>query len=54
MVMPVHDEFIFDCPAAEADELLAAVTEACVDDSFGVHLTAGGDIWSNWGAKYEK
>jgi DNA polymerase-1 len=54
MVMPVHDEFIFDCPAAEADELLAAVTEACVDESFGVHLTAGGDIWSNWGAKYEK
>ena len=54
MVMPVHDEFIFDCPAAEADELLAAVTEACVDDSFGVHLTAGGDVWSNWGAKYEK
>lgn len=54
MVMPVHDEFIFDCPANEADELLAAVTEACVDDSFGVHLTAGGDIWSNWGAKYIK
>lgn len=52
MVLTVHDEFIFDAPADECDELLAAVEEACVDDSFGVHLTAGGEVYDNWGAKY--
>lgn len=54
MVMPVHDEFIFDAPAAEADQLLSAVEEVCFDESYGVRLTAGGDVWDNWGAKYIK
>jgi DNA polymerase-1 len=53
MVMPIHDEFIFDVPKPEAYEFMVEVMGVLNDDSFGVDLTTSGDICDNsWADKY--
>lgn len=54
LVMPIHDEFVLDAPKAEAEDLCRAVEQVCFDNSYGVDLTASGDVWDNWGEKYLK
>lgn len=52
MVLPVHDEVIFDVPKEDAADVAAVVKETMEDkDLFSVPLTAGVDITSRWGQK---
>lgn len=53
LVLPVHDEVIFDVPACEADELAAEARKVLEDhDTFAVPLTVGEDTYQRWGLKY--
>ena len=52
LILPVHDEVVFDVPAAEAQDLMHLVTEVMADDSYAVPLTAGAEIIDRWGEKY--
>lgn len=53
MVMPIHDEFLFDVPRHGAEDFMAEVLAVLQDDSFGVSLTSSGDICDNsWADKY--
>ena len=53
MLLPVHDEIIFQLPLADAREIMAEAREVMQDlHSFAVPLTAGTDIYPRWGDKY--
>jgi DNA polymerase-1 len=52
MILPVHDEVIFDVPAADAVEVAQLVKATMEETSlFAVPLTAGVDTASRWGMK---
>lgn len=52
MVLPVHDEIVFDVPAEDADEVMRGAMEIMTDDSWRVPLTVSGDIVDRWGDHY--
>jgi DNA polymerase-1 len=53
LILPVHDEVIFDVPINEIDEVSAAALEVLEDHtSFIVPLTAGAEQLERWGDKY--
>jgi DNA polymerase-1 len=49
-VLPVHDEFLFDVPQAEAQDIAKRVEDLMQDnETFAVPITAGASIGANWG-----
>lgn len=55
MVLPVHDEIVFDVPAEDAEEILheaMAIMEET--ERFKVPLTVDGTIVDRWGEKYRE
>jgi DNA polymerase-1 len=53
LVLPVHDEAVFDVPAELVDELAVDVVDTFTRTDWRVPLTAGADIVDRWGEKYE-
>ena len=54
MVLPVHDEIIFDVPDEEVDAVCGTIMKHMPDtESFSVPLTVGVETASRWGDKYE-
>lgn len=51
-ILPVHDEAVFDVPAADAEDLAQAVVSVFSRQDWTVPLTAGADILERWGEKY--
>ena len=55
LIMPVHDELVFDIPEDEIDELVPRLVEAMEEHTrFSVPLTVGVEIVDRWGDKYRK
>ena len=54
MVLPVHDEIVFDVAADEADEVMAEACMVMTDATWRVPLTVQGTIVDRWGDKYRK
>lgn len=57
MILPVHDELVFDVPVDEADEVQEVVRRMMPvhEDVYGVPLTIGVDVYDErWGQKYRK
>lgn len=52
VVMPVHDELVFDAPSSIAEDVLADAMTLMTDDSTSVPLTVEGKIVSRWGDPY--
>jgi DNA polymerase-1 len=53
LILPVHDEAVFDVPEGEVEEVARAVVEVFeADRGWTVPLTAGSDILDRWGDKY--
>jgi DNA polymerase-1 len=53
LVLPVHDELVFDVPRAEVDEYARAVqTVMNVSDRFMVPLTTSTKVVDRWGDAY--
>lgn len=55
MIIPVHDEIIFETPEDTAAEVMAELEEQLCDrENYRVPITWGGDICDySWGSKYE-
>lgn len=55
MVLPIHDEILFDIPESDADQAVAEIPGLMSDTTFDVPLTASADgpLRSSWGEKYE-
>lgn len=54
MILPVHDEIVFDVPADLADEVLHDAMEIMHDETWRVPLTVSGKIVNRWGDPYRK
>lgn len=53
MLLPVHDEVIFDIPEEEIEEATQLIRKAMFDDRWLVPITVGADgPYDRWGAKY--
>ena len=53
LLMPIHDEVLFQAPAAEAEEIGRAVGAIMSKPFMGVPLTASADVYGkNWGGGY--
>jgi DNA polymerase-1 len=54
MILPVHDELVFDVPAEDAADLRHTIEEVMTDrTNYLVPITASSDLLtSNWGEKY--
>lgn len=52
LVLPVHDELIFDVPEDEVDSLQRTVEQVMTDTTYRVPLTVGAEVVSRWGDKY--
>lgn len=53
LLLPVHDELVFQAPEAEAEELVAEVVAAMSTDFLGVPIEADGEIFGpSWGHGY--
>lgn len=53
LVLPVHDEVIFDVPADQAEDVAKVALDVMQDfDSFAVPLTAGAEFGPKWGDSY--
>lgn len=53
LMMPIHDEVLFQAPAADAEEIGREVGKIMSKPFLGVPLTATADIYGkNWGAGY--
>jgi DNA polymerase-1 len=53
LVLPVHDEAVFDVPEGEVEEIARGVVDVFeTDRGWTVPLTAGSDILERWGDKY--
>ena len=53
MILPVHDEMVFDVPEGLAEEVAHDVVDIFqTDRGMEVPLTAGSDILTRWGDKY--
>lgn len=57
IILPVHDEIIFDCPVEAAPEIGSVIGEIMTDtESYRVPITASAEILGEgkaWGSKYE-
>ena len=53
MLLPVHDEVVFECDEELADEVLAEAIECMTDERYNPVLSVSGDIVDRWGDKYE-
>lgn len=54
MLLPVHDEVVFDVPDAEVDDVRHTIEETMSENQrFRVPLSVGVDVVNRWGAKYE-
>lgn len=54
MVMPVHDEVVFDIPEEHAEQALHEIPQLMADRSYRVPLTASAEgPFMRWGEKYE-
>jgi DNA polymerase-1 len=55
LILPVHDEVIFDVPEKDAEVVAASALEIMQDfTTWAVPLTAGADIVTRWGDKYRE
>lgn len=55
MILPVHDELVFDVPAEDAEEVLAEAKAIMTEtERFRVPLTVDGQIVDRWGEKYRE
>lgn len=53
ILLPVHDEVVFECPASEAKNVMHLAEDVMRDDSLAVPLTTEGTIpGDRWGSKY--
>ena len=54
MILPVHDEIVFDVPAEDVEEVTQLVQKVMPvgAEVFGVPLTVGIDVVDRWGDKY--
>ena len=53
LVLPVHDEFVFDVPIDEVEEFSREVVRvATSENDFSVPLTVGTEVVKRWGDKY--
>lgn len=54
MILPVHDELVFDVPEAEVEEAVRVIGELMPvpEEVYGVPLTVGIDVYDRWGEKY--
>lgn len=52
MIMPIHDEIIFDVPEEDAKEVMAEAMKIMTCHDFKVPLTVDGTIVDRWGDKY--
>ena len=54
MILPVHDEIVFDVPAEDVEEVTHLVQKVMPvgAEVFGVPLTVGIDVVNRWGDKY--
>jgi len=55
MILPVHDELVFDVPKEDGPELQRLIEETMCDrESYAVPITASSDLLEeNWGTKYK-
>ena len=55
MILPVHDEVVFDVPKEDAVEVRKLIEETMRDDdTYSVPITASSDVMKHsWGGKYE-
>ena len=56
MVLPVHDEIVFDVPTADVEDVKRIVAEVMPVEAsqFGVPLTVSIGSFARWGSKYSK
>ena len=53
MILPVHDEVIFDVPAEDVEAFRDEAVRVMENlDEYVVPLTVGSDILDRWGTKY--
>lgn len=53
VLLPVHDEFIFEVPEDSAEEILREAESVMADnENFAVPITASGEVLSRWGDPY--
>ena len=53
MLLPVHDEVVFEADEEDAQDVLERAIEIMTDDRYNPVLTVSGDIVDRWGDKYE-
>lgn len=54
MVLPIHDEILFEVPDERVDEIKKIIEEVMPElDYFSVPLSASADVVEKWGDKYE-
>jgi len=54
LVLPVHDEVVFDVPLNQVDEVVPEITRVMTRDDFRAVLTVGTKIVPTWGTPYRK
>lgn len=53
LMLPIHDEVLFQAPAADAEEVGREIGKIMTKPFFGVPLTASAEVYGkNWGAGY--
>jgi DNA polymerase I len=52
MVLPIHDELMFDVPIGELDEVVPLIAKTMTRNDFRVPLTVDPTIVDNWGVPY--
>lgn len=54
MILPIHDELLFDVPETSVEEAVATIQEVMPEnEAFSVPLSVGVDVLERWGDKYE-
>lgn len=53
LILPVHDEMVFDVPAEDAEDVLRTAVEIMTCNDYSVPLTVDGVAVDRWGDKYE-
>lgn len=54
MLLPIHDEILFEMPSEEAEEIKRVIEETMPEnEAFDVPLSVGADIVDRWGNKYD-
>lgn len=52
MVLPIHDEAVFDVPLELAEDVAQTAQRVMRDDRYAVPFTTGCDVVARWGDKY--